>query len=728
MKAINYNKLSKSTIRSLDLSYTLCQPISYAYIDLNIFTISILNDKYIFKYIVNKYGNHKYLALLNALYNNIYKGGEAKVNHNTFDEPVRISKDVIHLITNNEIGIKGETIFPKDLLMDIINTEGSVLLNAITELEIDFDQLVTDSETKSKSDISNELKTKIDKDPLAKYCMNMNEIAKEGGYDSVVNRDVEIQRIEDILLRRRKNNPVLVGDAGVGKTAIIEGIVNKIVNGKSGKFLKNKTVYSITASSLLDGTRFRGDLEEKINTIVDELSKDPNKIIFIDEIHNIMKNSSEIADLLKPILASGKINCIGATTFSEWRKYFSKDASMERRFSIVNINEPSINETISILNTSKVTFEKYHGVTIGNKETSYIVSLCDKYMLGKNFPDKAFDILDEACVKAKGMGNNCISVMDIELAIYNVTGKKVISDKFYLNQLKNIEPYLNDKVKGQEGIIHSVSRLIQISEAGLNTKKKTKGVFLFNGTSGVGKTMLANTVGDFLQKKIIKIDMGNYSESHSISKLIGSPPGYHGHDEGGQLTEFVSQNPHCVVILDEIDKAHRKVLNAFLGIFEVGEVMDAKGRVIDFSNCFVFMTSNDGLAGNKKKNLGFVKGEVKDSVFSENKFLAKEFVNRIDIISNFQELKLPSIKSITKDHLKSLKLIMKEKNVNIQFKESCILAISKEAVDFDMGARSVSRIIDNKIKPILIEIIQDIDHEETIKISYDRKLKKYSTL
>ena len=728
MKAINYNKLSKSTIRSLDLSYTLCQPISYAYIDLNIFTISILNDKYIFKYIVNKYGNHKYLALLNALYNNIYKGGEAKVNHNTFDEPVRISKDVIHLITNNEIGIKGETIFPKDLLMDIINTEGSVLLNAITELEIDFDQLVTDSETKSKSDISNELKTKIDKDPLAKYCMNMNEIAKEGGYDSVVNRDVEIQRIEDILLRRRKNNPVLVGDAGVGKTAIIEGIVNKIVNGKSGKFLKNKTVYSITASSLLDGTRFRGDLEEKINTIVDELSKDPNKIIFIDEIHNIMKNSSEIADLIKPILSSGKINCIGVTTFSEWRKYFSKDASMERRFSVVNVKEPSVDETISILSVAKGSFEKYHGVNVGDESVTYIVNLCQKYILDRNFPDKAFDILDEACVKAKGKGRRAINEQDIEVAVYNLTGKKVVSDKRYINKLKNIEFHLNHKVKGQGGIISDVSRLIQISEAGLNIRKKTKGVFLFNGRSGVGKTLLANIIGGFLQKKIIKIDMGNYSESHSISKLIGSPPGYHGHDEGGQLTEFVSQNPHCVVILDEIDKAHRKVLNSFLSIFEEGEVMDSKGRVIDFSNCFVFMTSNDGLAGGKKNNLGFVKGSGKESVYSENKFLSPEFVNRIDVISNFNELKIQSIKSITKNSLNELKVTMNDKGIKIKFKESCVMAISNAAVDYDMGARSIGRIIDDKIKPLLIEIIHSSVGDKAVEIGFDRKIEKYGIL
>lgn len=674
--------------------------------------LGIWNNDFITKKLIRSIGNSGYYEILNGISEDI-RGGNIQDLSIAFE----IINDVAGYYPYREI----DSI---DVLLHLLNMENEIITKWADSNIVDFveDFWVERVGNDVKEDDYHSVDDNINSDKqhgslLEKWCTNLNEQCMNAPFDPVIARDVEIARIENILCRRKKNNPVLVGDPGVGKTAIIEGLVEKIISGKSQDELSNKIIYSTTAGELTAGTRFRGDLEERIEGIISELEADQNKILFIDEIHTVMKKSSDIADLIKPALSGKKISCIGATTHTEWRKYFSKDGAMSRRMSVVTIDESNIDNTIKIINSSKKNIEEFHGVDISTILVSYCVELADKWIQDNQFPDKALDVVDEACVLARRRGGKRINQSDIELAVSNLTGGKARQGGVKIKNLSTIQNRIKKAVKGQDDIISDVCDFIRVAESGLGYSDKPKGVFLFRGTSGIGKTELCKSIAAELKINMIKIDMGEYSESHSVSKIIGSPPGYVGYDEGGKLTEQVHRNPHSIIVLDEIEKAHPNVLNSLLGVFDDGCMTDSAGRKIDFTHTYIIMTSNVASKEDKKGEFGFT-GTGGDIVKAEMiRVFSAEFINRINFIANFNILNDRTLNAIISNELGLLKSLMHTKNVEVKFSHSCRKGLLDLVTKEKMGARPVSRVIHNKIKPLLSKILLG-KKEKTVNIIY----------
>lgn len=552
---------------------------------------------------------------------------------------------------------------------------------------------------------------------LQKLTTNLNELALDGKIDPLLGREQEVLRIMQTLARRRKNNPLFVGESGVGKTAIAGGIALKIINGKVPDILKESTIYSLDVGSLIAGTKYRGEFEDRLKKILDDLKKDENSILFIDEIHTIVgagatNGSMDAANLLKPALADGSLRCMGSTTNQEYRKIFEKDSALNRRFQKIDIKEPSKDEAIKILHGLKKHYQDYHNVKYSNAALNSAVELSTKYISDKCLPDKAIDVLDEAGsyqqIQLKSRRKININTFDIEKIIANMAGVPAVSvsndDKVLL---KNLSQNLKFSIFGQDEAIKSLTTAIKLSRSGLNINSKPIGSFLFAGPTGVGKTSLTVQLAKLLNVKLLRFDMSEYMERHSVSKLIGAPPGYIGFEDGGLLTEKVNKSPYSIVLLDEIEKAHPDIFNIFLQIMDNGKLSDSNGREIDFSNILLIMTSNVGAMANQKNTIGFNKNNGVNSYQQElNKTFSPEFRNRLSKIICFNSLDEKIILSVIDKFIFILEQKLEAKNISISIKDGAKKWLAKNGYDDKLGARPMSRLIEEQINiPLADEIL-----------------------
>ena len=579
--------------------------------------------------------------------------------------------------------------------------------------EKDKDQYDNDS----KENISQESKqeTKSQNNLLEKYCINLNQKAKLGKIDPLIGRKKEINRTVQILCRRLKNNPLFVGDPGVGKTALAEGLAKNIVDGKVPKILKEATIYTLEMATLLAGTRYRGDFEERLNGILKIVTSDTNNILFIDEIHTVIGagatsgGSIDASNILKPALANGSLRCIGSTTYTEYRKYFEKDSALVRRFQKVDIDEPSQEEAVLIMKGIIPNFEKFHKVKYSDEVISEAVRLSAKFIHGRKLPDKSIDIIDEIGAQFN-LNNNKkdIKVKDVEdtvAQIAKIPSKNISSDDTKV--LVNLKRNLKLSIFGQDKAIDELSRVVKLSRSGLRDDNKTIGSYLFVGPTGVGKTEIAKVLSSVLNIDLLRFDMSEYMERHSISRLIGSPPGYVGFDQGGALTEAVNKSPNSVVLLDEIEKAHPDVFNILLQIMDYGKLTDHNSRTVDFRNTILIMTSNVGAEALEKNGVGFTNSNIdRDNETQINRMFAPEFRNRLDSIIQFDFLSKKVMKSIVDKAINILDGQLAEKNISISLSNSAKDYLIEEGYDRKFGARPLERLIQKKIKePLADEII-----------------------
>ncbi|MDP0563551.1 MAG: ATP-dependent Clp protease ATP-binding subunit ClpA [Candidatus Endonucleobacter sp. (ex Gigantidas childressi)] len=572
------------------------------------------------------------------------------------------------------------------------------------ELEDFGHELAEESESKSSS-----------KDPLKNYATNLNERAKIGRIDPLIGREEEVERVCQILVRRRKNNPLIVGEAGVGKTAIAEGLAKRIVDGEVPAALSDATVYSLDLGSLLAGTKYRGDFEKRFKMLLGELKKRDHAILFIDEIHTIIGAGAasggvmDASNLLKPLLTSGDIRCVGSTTFQEFRGIFEKDRALARRFQKVDIIEPSVEDTFAILLGLKKQFEDYHDIEYKNEALKAAAELADRYINDRHMPDKAIDVIDEAGayqrLQSESNRKKIIEVDDVEnivAKIARIPPKSVsASDKEILGKL---ERNLKMVVFGQDSAITSLAMAIKLSRAGLKSPEKPIGSFLFSGPTGVGKTEVCRQLAQSMGVELIRFDMSEYMESHTVSRLIGAPPGYVGFDQGGLLTEAVNKTPHCVLLLDEIEKGHPDVFNLLLQVMDHGTLTDNNGRKADFRNVIFIMTTNAGAATMNRSSIGFVEQDhASDGMEVIKRTFTPEFRNRLDAIIPFEPLNDEVMKHVVDKFLTELQAQLDDKMVQIDVDDKARIWISDKGFDRQMGARPMARVIQEHLKKPLAE-------------------------
>ena len=554
---------------------------------------------------------------------------------------------------------------------------------------------------------------------LNKFTINLIEKVQEENTDPLIGRQDILDRSIQILCRRIKNNPIHVGESGVGKTAITLGLARLISEDKVPEKLKGSSMYSLDIGAVIAGTKYRGDFEERIKRILDLIGKEQKPIVYIDEIHNIVGAGAlnggalDASNLLKPYLTEGKIRFIGATTFDEYKKFFEKDKALSRRFQTIDVKEPSIKEAIEILNGLKVNYEEYHNVTYTNEAIHDAVTLSDKYINDKYLPDKAVDIIDEAGAYARMHNQNLEEKIVIDSEIIEEIISKVCSipkqtvESSEINSLKYLEDELKENIFHQDNAIEEVVRCIKMSRSGLNEEDKPVASMLFVGPTGVGKTEIARCLSKKLGVELVRFDMSEYAEKHAAAKLIGSPPGYVGYEEGGLLTDAIRKTPHCVLLLDEIEKAHEDILSVLLQVMDYATLTDNKGRKADFRNVIVIMTSNAGARNIGKKLIGFGEREVKGEAIMEEvkRFFTPEFRNRLDKIIVFNNMNEEMAMSIAKKQLNDFRVKLSTKNIEIQFTEECATHIVKIGTSEEFGAREIARVIASKIKPLLVDEI-----------------------
>lgn len=552
---------------------------------------------------------------------------------------------------------------------------------------------------------------------LSQFASNLNQLAKQGVIDPLIGRDQEIERAIQTLCRRRKNNPLLVGEAGVGKTAIAEGLAYRIVNNQVPEVMAQATVYSLDLGSLLAGTKYRGDFEKRFKSLLKELSADKHAILFIDEIHTIIGAGAasggvmDASNLLKPLLSSGNLRCMGSTTFQEYQSIFEKDRALARRFQKVDINEPSVAETTKILMGLKAKYEEYHGVRYTQAAINSAAELSAKHINDRHLPDKAIDVIDEAGARMamlpQSKRKKTIGQAEIETIVAKIARipeKSVsASDK---DLLRNLERNLKMVVFGQDKAIESLSSAIRLSRSGLGTDKKPVGSFLFAGPTGVGKTEVTNQLASCLGMKLVRFDMSEYMESHTVSRLIGAPPGYVGYDQGGLLTDAVIKNPHCVVLLDEIEKAHPDVYNLLLQVMDHGTLTDNNGRKADFRHVTLVMTTNAGVQETIRKSIGFTQQDHTQDALSEiNRVFSPEFRNRLDSIIWFNHLDMTIIAKVVDKFLVELQAQLDAKHVLLEVSDEARTLLAEKGYDKSMGARPMARVVTELIKRPLADAI-----------------------
>jgi len=555
-------------------------------------------------------------------------------------------------------------------------------------------------------------------DALSSYCVNLNEKARAGKIDPLIGRTAEVSRTIQILCRRSKNNPLFVGDPGVGKTAIAEGLAKRIVENEVPEVLQDCTIYSLDMGTLLAGTRYRGDFEERLKQVVKEIEETPGAIMFIDEIHTVIGagatsgGAMDASNLLKPALASGSIRCIGSTTYKEYRQFFEKDRALVRRFQKIDVNEPSIEDSIAIMKGLKPYFEEFHEVKYTNEAIRSAVELSSRYINDRKLPDKAIDVVDESGASQKllpvGKRRKQIGVKEIEATVATmarIPPRTVSSDDAAV--LSNIEEKLKRVVYGQDTAIEALSASIKLARAGLREPDKPIGAYLFSGPTGVGKTEVARQLASTLGVELLRFDMSEYMERHTISRLIGAPPGYVGFDQGGLLTDGIDQHPHCVLLLDEIEKAHPDLFNILLQVMDHGKLTDHNGKQIDFRNVILIMTTNAGASEAQKSAIGF--GSTKrtgDDEEAINRLFAPEFRNRLDSIVPFGTLPTPVVHKVVQKFIMQLEAQLAERGVTFELTDDAIAWIAKRGFDERMGARPLGRVIQEHIKkPLADEVL-----------------------
>jgi ATP-dependent Clp protease ATP-binding subunit ClpA len=560
-------------------------------------------------------------------------------------------------------------------------------------------------------------KSKKDKDSaLDQFTVNLNEKAKQGRIDPLIGRTEEVDRTVQILCRRSKNNPLYVGEPGVGKTAIAEGLARRIVEKQVPEVLEPAVIYSLDMGSLLAGTRYRGDFEERLKAVVNELEKMPDAILFIDEIHTVIGagatsgGAMDASNLLKPALSSGTIRCIGSTTYKEFRNHFEKDRALLRRFQKIDVNEPSIEDTIKIISGLRSAFEKHHNVKYTNDAIKAAVELSSRYINDRKQPDKAIDVIDEVgamqMLVPPAKRRKIITQREIEAVIATIARippKNVSSDD--KTALGNLEGDLKRVVFGQDAAIGVLSSAIKLSRAGLRDPDKPIGNYLFSGPTGVGKTEVARQLASILGIPLKRFDMSEYMERHSVSRLIGAPPGYVGFDQGGLLTDAVDQNPHCVLLLDEIEKAHPDLFNILLQVMDNGRLTDHHGKTVDFRNVILIMTTNAGAKDMASEGIGFGNNISKEDAGEEaiKKMFAPEFRNRLDAIVPFGYLPTPVVARVVDKFILQLELQLADQNVHIKLDDEARSWLTEKGYDKLYGARPMARLIQEKIKQPLAE-------------------------
>ncbi len=630
------------------------------------------------------------------------------------------------------------SILPIHLLIAMFSAKNSHAVYFLERNGLEKFKLVNQVAHSSDRSVKTESEYTVDEmDPLSEdnktfkvldeFTTNLNQLAKDGKLDPIIGRDEELKRVIQVLCRRRKNNPILVGDAGVGKTAIAEGLAQLIVEGKVPSIIQDLEIYSLDMASLLAGTKFRGDFEERLKGIlkaIEAINEKKGCILFIDEIHNIIgagstnAGSMDASNLLKPALSRGLIRCMGSTTYDEYRKFFEKDQALTRRFQKIDILEPTLDDTIQILNGLKHKFEEYHNVNFSEKIIEDIVDLSNKHIADRKLPDKAIDVVDETGAylrikhahdeeRGEKVDVQHVDIEHIVAKIARIPEKTIsISEK---DRLKNLERDLKLLIFGQNEAVSKVSNAIILSRSGLGNTDKPIANFLFAGPTGVGKTELAKQLSQTMGIHFERIDMSEYMEKHSVSKLIGAPPGYVGFDQGGILTDKVNKNPYCVLLLDEIEKAHPDVFNILLQVMDHGKLTDSNGKTTDFRNVILIMTSNAGATELESGSIGLAKGSKLNTAKRDQalkNYFSPEFRNRLDSIIFFNHLAEENIKSIVEKFIIELENQLLSKGVFLEVTDDLVHWIIENGYDPKMGARPIGRLIDEKLRrPLANEVL-----------------------
>ncbi|MBF8223822.1 MULTISPECIES: ATP-dependent Clp protease ATP-binding subunit ClpA [Halomonadaceae] len=553
--------------------------------------------------------------------------------------------------------------------------------------------------------------------PLTSYATNLNEQARLGKIDPLIGREHELERVVQILARRRKNNPLLVGEAGVGKTAIAEGLAKRVVEEEVPEVISDAVVYSLDMGALLAGTKYRGDFEKRLKSLLAELRKQPNAILFIDEIHTVIGAGAasggvmDASNLLKPLLSSGELRCIGSTTFQEYRGIFEKDRALARRFQKVDVMAPSVDDTIRILKGLRGRFEEHHKLKYTDAALESAVRLADRYINDRHLPDKAIDVIDEAGAHQRLLPPEVrVDTIDVDqveavvASIARIPPKSVSSSDRKL--LSKLDRDLKMLVFGQDEAIDSLAAAIKLSRAGLKSPDKPVGSFLFAGPTGVGKTEVARQLAKIMGIELVRFDMSEYMERHTVSRLIGAPPGYVGYDQGGLLTEAITKQPHCVLLLDEIEKAHPEVFNLLLQVMDHGRLTDNNGREADFRHVILIMTSNAGAEQIARRSIGFqTQDHSTDGMEVLRKTFSPEFRNRLDGIIQFHGLDPKVVRNVVDKFLVELQAQLDEKRVQLDVDEAARAWLAEHGYDPEMGARPMARLIQEKLKKPLAELI-----------------------
>jgi len=566
-----------------------------------------------------------------------------------------------------------------------------------------------------EAEITNDEAGEAKESALDKYCVNLNAKARDGDVDPLIGRELEVERCIQVLCRRRKNNPLLVGDPGVGKTAIAEGLALKIVNGETPEVLSEATIFALDLGALLAGTRYRGDFEERMKAVINELEDHPDAVLFIDEIHTVIGagatsgGAMDASNLLKPALQGGKLRCMGSTTYKEFRQHFEKDRALARRFQKIDVNEPSLDDTVKILKGLKPYFEQHHSIKYTADAIKSAVDLSARYIHDRKLPDKAIDVIDEAGAAqhlvTAAKRRKTIGAKEIEAVVAKIARipPKNLS-KNDAEVLRDMERTLKRLVFGQDKAIDALSSAIKLSRAGLREPEKPIGNYLFAGPTGVGKTEVARQLADTLGVELLRFDMSEYMEKHTVSRLIGAPPGYVGFDQGGMLTDGVDQHPHCVLLLDEMEKAHPDVYNILLQIMDHGKLTDHNGRQVDFRNVILIMTTNAGATEQAKAAIGFGRDrrEGEDIAAIERTF-TPEFRNRLDAVISFEPLSRDVILQVVEKFVLQLEAQLMDRNVQIELSKPAAEWLADKGYDDTMGARPLARVIQEHIKKQLAE-------------------------
>ena len=777
---------------ALNKSVLIAEELGHTYIGTEHILIAILEDESSCASVIMKKSGLTKIKIYDSV--KAYSG-TGKRTQLTSKETTPRCRKILENSYKNSKKFSSEKIGTEHLLLSILEEKESVALKILSFINVNVSELRDATIAFLRSSEKALQRKKATTEPAAaphlkKYAKNMTKAAISKGYDPVIGREGEIDRLIRILSRRNKNSPCLIGEAGVGKTAVVEGLAQKIADGNAPSFLRGKTIYSVDFTAMIAGAKYRGDFEERIKGLIDEVRENPDIILFIDEIHTIVGAGSaegaiDAANIMKPELARGDIRVIGATTLSEYKKYIEKDSALERRFQPIIIEEPSRDKAISILQGLKDKYEEHHNVTIDNSAIEAAVDLSIKYITDRFLPDKAIDILDEACAKVSITSTGAkqdktkyyydklrqFYSPDFELCendvfdkdeilgesivieeavdypdsytdfpkvtasnIYDVVSEIIGSDKIgstLCRQSKDVFEYLMKKVIGQEEAIRALSDSIIRSSCGLCAHDKPKGIFLFVGSSGIGKTELAKECANILFESddaLIRLDMSEYSESYSTSKLIGSAPGYVGYDERITVFEKIRKRPNCVLLLDEIEKAHPDVISLFLQIFDYGFIKDSTGKKINFRNTYIIMTSNVG-SNLSCSGVGFMENRKSFDLDGALKSTFKsEFINRIDETILFNNLSLDNLILITSNKLNKALSRLKDFPFIFSISDEVIAYIAKEALRKGMGARPIDRIISKEIEVPLAKLILEKSTEHYGSIRLEIKENKIAII